>query len=125
ASRDPVSNTVGGFLVASLIPAMSAGVALHVDGAVSPSLQLHLPTIQDIVSSWNGQFRKIAVKVAHPPCERQHGGTGVGCFFSGGVDSFYTLLKNLEEITTIVFVHGFDISLTDTSYRDFVSVRVK
>lgn len=34
----------------------------------------------------------------------------VACFFSGGVDSFYTLLKNSAEIDTLIFVSGgFDV----------------
>ncbi len=43
--------------------------------------------------------------------------SGIACFFSGGVDSFYTLLKHREEITHIIFVHGFDIALEDHSLR--------
>ena len=43
--------------------------------------------------------------------------SGVACFFSGGLDSFYTLLKHREEITHIIFVHGFDIALEDRVLR--------
>ena len=42
---------------------------------------------------------------------------GVGCFFSGGVDSFYTLLKRRAEITHLIFAHGFDILLEDVERR--------
>jgi len=41
-------------------------------------------------------------------------GKRVGCFFTGGVDSFYTLLKHKDEIDDLIFVHGFDISLQET-----------
>jgi 7-cyano-7-deazaguanine synthase in queuosine biosynthesis len=44
-------------------------------------------------------------------------GSGVACLFSGGVDSFYTALKHREEITHLVFVHGFDIDLADSRRR--------
>ncbi|WP_231604471.1 hypothetical protein, partial [Salinibacterium sp. SWN139] len=37
----------------------------------------------------------------------------VACF-TGGVDSFFTLLKHQDEITSLVYVHGFDIPLTRT-----------
>ncbi len=37
------------------------------------------------------------------------------------MDSFYTLLKHREEVTHIVFVHGFDIALTDQTLRTQVS----
>ncbi|QBE48646.1 hypothetical protein [Leucobacter triazinivorans] len=37
-------------------------------------------------------------------------GRGVGCFFSGGVDSFYSTLTNFDKITHLIFVKsGFDI----------------
>ena len=38
---------------------------------------------------------------------------GVGCFFSGGVDSFYSALDRHAEITHLIFVHGFDIPFDD------------
>lgn len=43
---------------------------------------------------------------------------GVACFFSGGVDSFYSTLRNLDEITHVVLVHGLDISLDNTELWD-------
>ena len=48
----------------------------------------------------------------------------VGCFFSGGVDSFYTLLEN-DNITDIIFVHGFDTKLDDYTLRKNISVNLK
>lgn len=36
---------------------------------------------------------------------------GVACFFSGGVDSFYSVVQHDAEITHLVLVHGLDISL--------------
>jgi hypothetical protein len=48
-------------------------------------------------------------------------GTGVGAFFSGGVDSFYTVLKNIARypvgdsraLTHLVMLHGFDVREED------------
>jgi hypothetical protein len=42
-----------------------------------------------------------------------NGSRGVGCFFSGGVDSYYSLLKNEKEVTALILVHGFDVPLRD------------
>lgn len=36
---------------------------------------------------------------------------GVGCFFTGGVDSFHSVLANRDRLTHLVFVHGFDVPL--------------
>jgi len=44
----------------------------------------------------------------------------VACFFSGGVDSFYTALKHHDEISHLILVHGcFD------TYPDDQSIRVR
>ncbi len=40
-----------------------------------------------------------------------------GCFFFGGVDSFSSVLKHCHEISSLVFVHGFDIALAETEPR--------
>lgn len=53
------------------------------------------------------------------------GPRGVGVFFSGGVDSFDTLLTHLDTITHLVFVHGFDIPINNTSARDIALASAK
>jgi hypothetical protein len=49
----------------------------------------------------------------------------VGTFFSGGVDSFYTLLSHQEEISHLCLIYGMDIPLENTRYREDLSVRVR
>ena len=49
-----------------------------------------------------------------PPTGARRPGTrpdGVGCFFTGGVDSFHSVLANRDRLTHLVFVHGFDVPL--------------
>jgi hypothetical protein len=46
-------------------------------------------------------------------------------FFSGGVDSFYTFLKRRDEITDLIFVHGFDVRLDDAPLRRMTSEMVR
>jgi asparagine synthetase B (glutamine-hydrolysing) len=60
----------------------------------------------------------VNAEVRSSPVERA---PGVGCFFSGGVDSFYTLLKHRQEVTHIIFVHGFDIALEEKELRSRAS----
>ena len=38
---------------------------------------------------------------------------GTACFFSGGLDSFYSALTNLERLDALIFIHGFDVLLDD------------
>ena len=37
----------------------------------------------------------------------------MGAFFSGGLDSFHTLLRRTDEITDLILVHGFEIPVED------------
>lgn len=41
-------------------------------------------------------------------------GRGTACFFTAGVDSFYTVLRHREEIDALVYVRGFDVAPDDT-----------
>jgi hypothetical protein len=58
----------------------------------------------------------IAPRTALAP---ESGATGV--FFTGGVDSFHSLLTNRDTVQALVFVQGFDIPLTDTDRLDATS----
>ncbi len=115
------------FLAALLLPAMKSGEELHIPMPVSPRLLRSADTIQDIYHTWNNQLAKI--KVASPLAVDQDPqaakGSENGMFFSSGVDSFYTLFKNLscqpeneDTIKHLLVVHGFDIFTWNTSLYD-------
>jgi 7-cyano-7-deazaguanine synthase in queuosine biosynthesis len=117
-SQGPVSETSTPFVAASLLPAMRIGKPLSVEGTVSPRLLATIPAIEGVMTSWFQRTDSIEVKARPAPEQR---GTGVACFFSGGVDSFYSVLSHLDEITTLVFVHGFDIQPHEVELRARVS----
>jgi hypothetical protein len=84
-----------------------------------------LPTIQTILRSWVPECREVPVDIgARRPLQSAPAGA-VACFFSGGVDSFYTLLKHRDEITRIIMVHGFDLQLDHTALREKVSASLR
>ena len=79
--------------------------------------------------------------VTFQPAARQHAGAGrrivalvgdgadapdaegcapasVACFFSGGVDSWYSALRNQDRITHLILVRGFDIGLDNDTLWD-------
>ena len=120
ASQGPLTTRADPFLAAALLPAMSIGAPLRVDGLVSASLVPHIARVQDILSAWYKPLRKVAVQVAVQGggAEAALAGRGAGCFFSGGVDSFYSALKNSDEITDLIFVHGWDIAVNDHPMRE-------
>jgi hypothetical protein len=60
---------------------------------------------------------KIKAPVREKPLQRAQERSRVGLFFSCGVDSYYSLLKNVQDhpadeetITDLIVVHGFDIT---------------
>lgn len=91
---------------------------MKLPGEISPRLLSAVPEIQDFFRLWDDEeFRRVPVEVAARESADIERASGVACFFSGGVDAFYTLLKNLDEVTHLIFVHGFDIPLTHQSLR--------
>lgn len=102
----------------TLLPAMRAGVPLELPEPVSPRLLASMSRIQDIYHAWDQEgFKRVDVR-AKPRPERQMKAEGVGCMFSGGVDSFYTLLKHREEVTHLIYASGFDIPPQDEQRRE-------
>ncbi len=120
ASEGPIEVAPEPFLVAALLPAMAVGAPLRVQGPVSPRLLASLPRVQEIFATWDRRLRQVPIHTreavaSSPP------GLEVGCFFSGGVDSWYSVLKHRTEVSTLVFVHGFDIPLANTALRNTVA----
>jgi hypothetical protein len=97
------------FLVpVTLLPAMRLGADLTLPGPVSPQLAASVPKLQEIFSLWNEAYGTVPVEVPTGVTPRQ-GNDAVGCFFSGGVDSFYSTVHHRDEITHLIFVNvGFD-----------------
>jgi hypothetical protein len=120
----PIAPGAEPFLAGALPVAMKLGLPLHVEEPISAQLLASIPSIQAIYHAWNPDWRVIPVS-AESPQPTPPGGGGVASFFSGGVDSFYTLLKHLDEIDALIFIHGFDIPLDNTSLRARVSAAVR
>ena len=112
-------------LTAALVPALTKGGSLAVPGPVSQRLLAATPTIVDIFTSWYPMLRRVGIQDAVPVARDVALGQRVGAFFSGGVDSFYTFLKHREEVTDLIFVHGFDIRLDDAPLRRMTSEMVR
>jgi hypothetical protein len=122
----------------TLFPAMLTRCSrLQLPGKVSPRLLSAIPRIEDIFRLWGDEYWgehfknlervPVEAEARTEPAEQhmQRRAAGVACFFSGGVDSFYTLLKHREEVTHIIFVHGFDIALENEAVRNQASVMAR
>ena len=109
------------FFVALLLPAMAAGLDIVLDGPLSPSLGANLERLQSLLLSWNWRnpwtrrLRAISVRAARGE-EAPRGRAATGLFFSGGVDSWHSLLHAEREvgrrIDALLFVHGYDVPLS-------------
>jgi hypothetical protein len=81
-------------------------------GSVPPRLAGNLETIRDIYAAWMHGHRIPLNR--EPSSGGAPAGNGVSQFFSGGVDSFYSLIQHRGEVENLVLIHGFDIPLADT-----------
>ncbi|MCP4846407.1 MAG: hypothetical protein GY899_00475 [Verrucomicrobiaceae bacterium] len=105
--------------------AMATGLPMKVNFPVSMCLLSSLQDIQEMLSAWNEELSVIEVQ-ANPmiaPAGKVSDGQ-TATFFSGGVDSFHTLHRHRDVIEHAVFVHGFDIPLSNVELRREVSAHV-
>ncbi len=113
-----------GIITAMLLPAMKTGSTIVADGPVSQRFLENLPVAQDILQTWDSSLHRVRVE-GHSETQRSEGSDGrVGTFFTGGVDSFYTLIKQRQQISDLIFVHGYDIPLGQTALRAKTSAAI-
>ena len=97
------------FIALSLVASMIHGEDIRADGVASQSFLDNLEAIQDFFIRWKPQYHHPAIYGIEPVLRPPSNGRRTGVFFSAGLDSFYTFLKHKDEITDLIFIHGFDI----------------
>jgi hypothetical protein len=107
---EPVAANGDAWTAALLLPAASAGAMLRVDADLDEALHGRLPRLLEIARAY-WQFPGATV-VPRKVVRREPAGER-GLFFTGGLDSFYTLHQRRAEIDKLIFVRGFDIDLDD------------
>jgi len=117
----PASKAGDTFLAAALLPAMLQGEKLEIDPSmpVSPMLLSNISTLQEIHHCWNPMLKIVPIQATTLPAEPLN--HGAFSFFSGGVDSMFTFLKRLQEISYVVFIHGFDFYRATETYQPAVA----
>ena len=102
-------------LAASLLPAMRRGGTLAMSDPISPRVLRNQREFQAIQRAWSQEWpfndpplQEVEVVAPVRPVERQAATGRVAAFFSGGVDSWSTVLGE-EGITDLIFVRGIDI----------------
>lgn len=102
--------------VAALLPfCMYQGESCDVEGTLSIALRQNAEGAQEVLAEWYDFLTPVSLSAEAETTEvvaaSQRPLGGVACCFSGGVDSWYSLLKNSERVTHLVLVRGFDIGL--------------
>lgn len=99
---------------------------LIIDAPVSAALLDQLPAVLTLWNGWDPRAECIDVKAT--PIRMVRRASAAAAFFSGGVDSFYSVVANdsryvatdPRSIRSLIFCHGFDIRLDDRDRHEFV-----
>jgi hypothetical protein len=112
ALRSSLTTAADPFFVALLLPAMVLEKRLVIEGDVCPRLLESSAQIQDIFASWVKNARQIPIQAGRRDSPILRPNRGTGALFSGGVDSFHTLLKHRDTITHLILLDRFDHKMT-------------
>ncbi len=114
----PLSADGDAFVPGAMMAAMWRGEPLRSEAPVSEGLLAGLPRIQDTYHRWMPEARVVPVEA--PPRSSMAAGAGVAAFYSGGLDSGYTLLRRRSELNHLILIHGFDTG-PDHAGRDEIA----
>ncbi len=107
----------GDAMAAAMLPAaMAVGEPCHVHAPLSPAATRGFGAAQTVLSEWYPDMRPVAVEstIDAPPDDDEDAPAadgGIACCFSGGVDSWFSLLRNIDRVTHLVLIRGFDVGL--------------
>ena len=103
---------------ALLLPAMRAGESLNIVPPISARLSFSLPRIRDIFHTWWPHLPRIEIYSRNSAAHAGPPPDGAATFFSGGVDSFYSLLKHRKgggtlpvPLSHLIFMKGIETRL--------------
>lgn len=118
----PLTADTEAALAMQALGAMDRRLPLQIEGAISAQFLRNQQQLMDIFSGWFARYRPVAIQAPSlRPVLPVKTAERVGCFFTGGVDSFYSFIKHRAEITDLVFVHGYDVDLDDLPRRAAIS----
>ena len=121
------------WLICFLPLAVTLKVKLVIRGAVDPVLLQDAGELMRVWSKWHPGLDVVEIEASLQPRHLNKPSPRVGCFFSGGVDSFFTVLHQGSEVSRyeqageraiddLVLVWGFDLPLDRSD--EFTKLRV-
>ena len=120
----PSLSVSGNPWLACLLPlAVTLRQPLRLCRPVDPVMLSNASRLMAIWSQWYPEFRPVPVEAEARPTELSPGPRSSGAFFSGGVDSFYMVLRDrngersteVPAIDRLLLVAGFDIPIAATA----------
>lgn len=100
-------------LALALPAAMTLNLPIFIDGPISRSYLENIKVLMKYYESNYQNFKSVSIEcksiIDYVPTYKNR----CASFFSGGVDSFYTLYKRLDGIDALIVLYGFDINLKD------------
>lgn len=121
-AHSPVAGSGDPFVPAALLPAMRGKFDIDLACVTSEEIALAARRVQAIERAWHPSWGGVTLNAVGPKADPRRAPTGtVAAFFSGGVDSFYTLQKHRNEITHLIFVSGFDLPLQRSALRQLIT----
>lgn len=133
ASQEPhLSSTGNPWLVALLPIAVSQQESLRLELPVDEALLEGCRLLLDVWHAWYPHLVPIALEAPATRTVARPVGAGTGLFFSGGVDSFHSLIRHNDpgaasaatRVTDLLLVHGADIPIADTDAFDRLRPRM-
>jgi hypothetical protein len=127
---DALSNSGNTWLAAMLPVAMSLNEPLRIDAPVDGKLLTNQLRLQSIWRGWYPYLHQVTVEAdVYNEITSAPNPSLNASFFSGGVDSCYTMLshaakihgQNSLDIHEFLFISGFDIGLNETTALQWVS----
>lgn len=120
--EEQIDDTADAFAAACLIKSMRINEPLEIASPISNRLHVMLPRIRDIYHSWwPALFKRIAIQTTPRSEQPAAPQKTTATFFSGGVDSFYSLLKHHEQgaaagrpLSHLVFMRGVETPIEKT-----------
>ncbi len=116
-----LDDRIDGLFAAALPIAMRRASALELGAPCSPAMLSAAPRVQAILSNWDQRLKEVRIRAKSRQGPTGVAGSETAAFFTGGVDSFYTVLRRRSEIDALIYVHGFDIALDELRKRELVS----
>jgi hypothetical protein len=126
---DSLSESGNPWLACLLPLAVTRREPLRLCLPIDPVLSANAARLMKIWTGWYRKLRVVPIEAEVKPVEPIPAPAETAAFFSGGVDSFFTVLRNKEQddrsafpaIDRLLCVRGFDIDLDNT--REFERLR--